>query len=102
MTRSPLFAQDDWRVGPSLTLNLRLRYELDTDVKNISRVDEIPLVQPFLQGTRHCDKNNLGPRVGFNWAPADGRTSVHGDYGISSRSPSRQCSCSKSARRGCT
>ncbi len=78
-----LFAQDDWRVGPSLTVNLGLRYELDTDVKNISRVDEInPIVQPFLQGTRHRDKNNLGPRVGFNWAPGDGRTSAHGGYGI--------------------
>ena len=33
-----VFVQDDWRVRPDLTLNLGLRYELDTDVKNISRV----------------------------------------------------------------
>jgi hypothetical protein len=78
-----LFAQDDWRVGPNLTLNLGLRYELDTDVKNISRVGDInPIVQPFLRGTRHRDTNNLGPRLGFNWTPAGGRTSVHGGYGI--------------------
>ena len=68
-----VFVQDDWRVRTDLTLNLGLRYELDTDVKNISRYDEInPIVQPFLQGTRERDCNNLGPRVGFNWAPGDG------------------------------
>ena len=78
-----LFVQDDWRVRSDLTLNLGLRYELDTDVKNISRVDEInPIVQPFLVGERKRDLNNLGPRVGFNWAPGSGRTSVHGGYGI--------------------
>jgi hypothetical protein len=82
-----VFVQDDWRLRPDLTLNLGLRYEIDTDVKNISRYDEInPIVLPFLQGTRKKDGNNFGPRVGFNWAPAadvaGGRFSVHGGYGI--------------------
>ena len=78
-----LFLQDDWRVHPSLTLNLGLRYEFDTDVKNISRVGELnPIIQPFLEGTRKRDLDNLGPRLGFNWAPGSGRTSVHGGYGI--------------------
>jgi Carboxypeptidase regulatory-like domain/TonB dependent receptor len=82
-THLAFFFQDNWRVHPRLTLNLGLRYELDTDVKNVSRTDELnPLIKPFLSGTRHRDKNNFGPRVGFNWATTDGRTSIHGGYGI--------------------
>jgi hypothetical protein len=78
-----VYAQDDWRVSPNLTLNLGLRYELDTDVKNVSRVNEInPLVQPFLRGTRSSDRNNFGPRVGFNYSLNEGRTAIHGGYGI--------------------
>ena len=77
------FVQDDWRARPDLTFNVGLRYELDTDVKNISRVDEInPIVQPFLQGERTRDANNVGPRIGFNWAPGNAHTSIHGGYGI--------------------
>jgi hypothetical protein len=77
------YLQDDWRVRPQLTLNLGLRYELDTDVKNVSRVDELnPLILPFLQGQRGRDLNNFGPRVGFNYSTRDGRFSLHGGYGI--------------------
>jgi hypothetical protein len=77
------FLQDDWRVRPNLTLNLGLRYELDTDVKNVSRYGEInPLVRPFLRGERNRDANNFAPRVGFNWSTSDGGTSLRGGYGI--------------------
>ncbi|HEX5885060.1 MAG TPA: carboxypeptidase regulatory-like domain-containing protein, partial [Pyrinomonadaceae bacterium] len=77
------FIQDDWRVHPRFTLNLGLRYELDTDVKNVSRVDELnPLILPFLKGERQRDKNNFAPRVGFNYSTADMRTSIHAGYGI--------------------
>jgi hypothetical protein len=77
------FVQDDWRLHPQLSLNLGLRYELDTDVKNISRTDELnPLILPFLHGTRDKDKNNFGPRIGLNYSTKDGRMSVHAGYGI--------------------
>lgn len=77
------FVQDDWRVHRQLTLNLGLRYELDTDVKNVSRVDELnPLILPFLHGERKRDKNNFAPRVGFKFSTNDARTSIHGGYGI--------------------
>src|SRR4029079_2171972 len=77
------FFQDDWRVHRQLTLNLGLRYEIDTDVKNVSRTDELnPLILPFLKGTRGKDSNNFAPRVGFNYSPNDGRSSIHAGYGI--------------------
>jgi hypothetical protein len=77
------FIQDDWRLTRQLTLNVGLRYEFDTDVKNISGYGNInPIVQPFLQGERKKDMNNWGPRVGFNWASKRGDLSFHGGYGI--------------------
>jgi hypothetical protein len=77
------FVQDDWRIRPQLTLNLGLRYEIDTDVNNLSRVEELnPIILPFVTGERKRDTNNLAPRVGFNWTTVDGRTSVRGGYGL--------------------
>ncbi|HKR12976.1 MAG TPA: carboxypeptidase regulatory-like domain-containing protein [Pyrinomonadaceae bacterium] len=77
------FFHDDWRVHPQLTLNLGLRYEIDTDVKNVSRVDELnPLILPFLKGERSRDSNNFAPRIGFNFSTKDARTSIHGGYGL--------------------
>jgi len=77
------FVQDDWRVHPELTVNLGLRYELDTDVKNVSRISQLnPIILPFLYGKRGRDTNNFGPRLGFNYATKDGLMSVHGGYGI--------------------
>jgi hypothetical protein len=77
------FFQDDWRVSPRFSLNLGLRYELDTDVKNVSRVSELnPIILPFLHGKRGRDANNFAPRFGFNYASLDGKTSIHGGYGI--------------------
>lgn len=78
-----LFAQDDWRVNKNLTLNLGLRYELDTNVNNNDwYAQRNPLVQSFYRGERKRDTNNFAPRVGFNWATTNGKTSVHGGYGI--------------------
>jgi len=79
---SAFFIQDDWRVSRKLTLNLGLRYEMDSDANNRSRYSEInPIVQPFLKGSRRKLDNNWGPRVGFAWAPLN-RTVIRGGYGI--------------------
>ncbi|HEU4890316.1 MAG TPA: TonB-dependent receptor, partial [Vicinamibacterales bacterium] len=77
------FVQDDWRVHPQLSLNLGLRYELDTDVNNVSRTDELnPIVSDFVTLPRHRDTNNWAPRIGFNWSTRDARTSIRGGYGL--------------------
>ena len=77
------FVQDDWRVTPHLTLNLGLRWEMDTNVKNISGYGDInPIVLPFLQGDRKRDLDNLGPRLGFAWTNGKGSLQVHGGWGL--------------------
>lgn len=82
-THFAFFAQDDWRVRHNLTFNLGLRYQVDTNEKNIDGyANRNPLVESFYHGTRSRDLNNLAPRVGFNFAPFDDRFSIHGGYGI--------------------
>jgi outer membrane receptor protein involved in Fe transport len=77
------YFQDDWRVHPQLTLNLGLRYELDSDVNDLGHYSQInPILLPYMHGTRHKNANNWGPRVGFNWATKNATFSVHGGYGI--------------------
>lgn len=77
------FAQDDWRVTRNLTVNLGLRYEVDTNVKNNSGFSDInPLVASFYQGERKADLNNFAPRIGFNYSIDSGKFSIHGGYGI--------------------
>ena len=77
------FVQDDWRVTPQLTLNAGLRYELDTNVKNISGyADTNPIVAPFYQGERGRDLDNLGPRLGFAWTNTKGTLQLHGGWGL--------------------
>lgn len=68
------FAQDDWRIRPTLTLNVGLRYELNTALREA--VNRIP--SQYLLNT---DSNNLAPRFGFAWQVRP-KTVVRGGYGI--------------------
>jgi hypothetical protein len=68
------YAQDDWRITPTLTLNIGLRYELNTAPREVA--NRIP--DQYLLET---DRNNLAPRFGIAWQPA-ARTVVRAGYGI--------------------
>ena len=59
-----VFAQDEWRVRPGVTVNAGLRYDLQ-----------------FLQ-TIATDRNNLSPRVGFAWTPFESETVIRGSAGL--------------------
>ena len=73
------FAQDEWRLHPTLTLNLGLRYELPGN--NMARLIELNERVLAAGGSEavfrltpvpKADRNNLEPRVGFNWVPRTG------------------------------
>jgi hypothetical protein len=86
-----VFAQDDWRVNPSLTLNLGLRYDLFTPYyeQNDQLANYDPVTKSLIlagqngvsRSTIDRDTNNLGPRLGFNYLLND-KTSIRGGYGI--------------------
>src|SRR5262245_29110951 len=77
------FAQDDWRVRRSLTLNLGVRWQFDTNEKNLSGYAGInPLVRQFLRGARERDKNNFAPRAGFAWSFNNERFVMRGGYNL--------------------
>jgi hypothetical protein len=76
------FVQDDWKALPRLTFNMGLRWEMDTNLNNLSWYSERnPIVQSFYQGSRHRNFNDWAPRFGFNFA-FNPNFSIHGGYGI--------------------
>lgn len=86
------YAQDDFRLSPSFTLNLGLRYELTTrPVERSNResnwgaqTNQLVLATAGDRSAGlNLDKNDWGPRVGFAWSPDHGKTSLRGGYGIS-------------------
>ena len=77
------FVQDDWSISNRLQINFGLRYEVDTDVNNQSRVDDLnPIVLPFVTDERQRDLNNFGPRVGFAWNATANGLLIRGGYGL--------------------
>jgi hypothetical protein len=83
-THYAAYVQDDVGLTDRVQLNVGLRYELDTEVNNQSRLDGLnPLVAPFVEGERHRDANNLAPRIGVAWSATEaGRLVLRGGYGV--------------------
>ena len=111
LTKPPLFYmhnwamggyfQDDWKVSSRLTLNLGVRYDVETgraannneqisfDLAQINPAAGVPGVITFAgingvpNSNFNTDKNNFAPRVGFAWRPFnDDKTVVRGGFGV--------------------
>jgi trimeric autotransporter adhesin len=95
-----IFAQDDWRVRPSVSLNLGVRYEYNgpfTEASNqIANLDVAPgftAAVPVLSGATgpfngafpasliRPDRNDWAPRIGIAWRPLK-QTVIRAGYGI--------------------
>ncbi len=104
-TMDNIYAQDDWKVTPKLTLNLGMRWEYGSPYSeqhnNISNFDPVSqtvlTITPGASGTGltpysgsgvygstlvNPDLTDFGPRIGFAYA-ADANTSIRGGFGIS-------------------
>jgi outer membrane receptor protein involved in Fe transport len=97
-----VFAQDDWRVLPNLTLNLGVRYDIQTTPTDtqLMTMNFVPgatsTIAPSLPkgillpgdpgvptGGVATRFNHVSPRVGFAWTPyPSGRTVIHGAAGL--------------------
>ncbi len=88
------FAQDNWRPTRNLTLNLGLRYEINTTPKEAdSKIENtfsaalpsyLSGLSTFIDGRTsifESDQNNFAPRLGFAYAPTQ-NTVIRGGFGV--------------------
>ncbi len=94
-----VFAQDDWKVNRSLTLNFGLRYELSpppvdkfNGIANYD-MDTDPSAPQLIKAGQYgngiaqralqdVSYTGFAPRAGFAFSPANGKTVIRGGYGV--------------------
>lgn len=88
------FLQDDWKIRPNLTLNIGLRYEYFTPLRETQdRISNLVFPAGQLSSAKLVttdelfkpDRNNFAPRFGFAWSPTalEEKLVVRGGFGIS-------------------
>jgi hypothetical protein len=87
------FAQDDWRIGQRLTLNLGVRWDFESDMLNndyVTPANVIAATSPFVDANRYFTdgtdrpafKRAWQPRLGASYDVAgEGRTVLFGGWG---------------------
>jgi hypothetical protein len=90
--QNAFYGQDDFKVLPSLTLNIGFRYELPTrPVERYNRESNWDTATNQLvvatgsdrSPSLNLDKSDVGPRLGLAWSPDKGKTSLRAGFGIS-------------------
>jgi hypothetical protein len=95
-TSTNLFAQDDFRVLPNLTLNVGLRWEynaptidkynhlatFDPNFPNSTPLPYLRISTPQAQNVYDSSKKEFSPRFGFAYTPFGPKTVIRGGYGV--------------------
>jgi hypothetical protein len=89
------FAQDEWKVARNVTVNVGLRYEYYTPLRERSNGQVLfdttnGALKPSNAPAFHTDKKAIGPRLGITWSPnqtgsgifGGGKTVIRGGWGI--------------------
>jgi hypothetical protein len=86
-----VYVQDDWKVAPTLTLNLGLRWEYETPYYGASPYENINFdfqTGQLIHGTGptdylvNPDHRDFGPRVGAAWQIVPDKLVLRGGYGL--------------------